>query len=119
MGETGCIAKKGFLVERSGKVFLLLDLVGFLIQEERNLATEGPPPECSTRKPFFGYAPGFYTAEWWLTSGACAANFQRKSGGNRPWKIGICLYHGYSFKFKEEPVSAIDHLLPPENSICR
>ena len=29
--KTGCIAKKGLLVERSGGVFLLLDLVGFLI----------------------------------------------------------------------------------------
>ena len=29
--KTGCVVKKGFLVERSGGVFLLLDLVGFLI----------------------------------------------------------------------------------------
>ena len=36
---------------------------GFSLQEERNLETEGPPPESSTRKPFFGYTSGFYTAE--------------------------------------------------------
>ena len=58
--KTGCAAKKGlssrmFLVG----VFLLLDLVGFLKKEERNLVTEGPPPECSTRKPFLGYTSGF------------------------------------------------------------
>ena len=52
----------GFLAERSGGFFLLLDLLGSLIKE-RNLATEGPPPGCSTRKPFFGYTSGFYTAE--------------------------------------------------------
>ena len=29
------------------------------MEEERNLVTEGPPPECSTIKPFFGYTSGF------------------------------------------------------------
>ena len=42
---------------------LLLDLVGFLLYEERNLVTEGPPPERSTGKPFFGYTCGFCTAK--------------------------------------------------------
>ena len=46
----------GFQVERSGGVFLLLDLVSFLLEEERNLVTEGPPSECS---PFWAIHPVF------------------------------------------------------------
>ena len=83
----------GFLVERSGGVFLLLDLVGFLIQEERNLVTEGPPPRCATRKPFFGYTSGFYTAEQ-LNMCPRDEKASCRRGSNPPhpnvWSLGVC-----------------------------
>ena len=63
--KAGCVAKRGFLVEHSGRGLVLLDVSLFYKKPTRSSNRKTPPERSFTRKPFLAIHPVFTLPAMW------------------------------------------------------